>query len=110
MDLASLIVAIIACILTIPGFIAYFEAKSKEKEEFKHALGNTKNRQLFNKFVSKADGSIRLFQSTLAAISYCNEHLNPPSQYFTNKEKELSEHPEWFEKTTIITYGILIHI
>lgn len=100
MEVASFVVAIIACILTIPGFITYFEAKSKEKEEFKHALGNTENRQLFGKFVSRADGSIKLFKSTLAAISYCNEHLDPPGQYFTDKEKELSEHSEWFEKTT----------
>ena len=100
MGVASLVVTIIAGILGIPGFIINFKAKSKEKEEFKHALGNTENRQLFNKFVSRADGSIKLFKFTLAAINYCNKHLNPPGQYFTNKEKELSEHPEWFEKTT----------
>lgn len=100
MEIASLIVSIIACILTIPGSIAYFEAKSKEKEKFKHALGNTKNRQLFNKFISRADGNIKLFKSTLDAYNYCNKHLSPTVQYFTDKEKELSEHPEWFEKTT----------
>lgn len=100
MEVASLVVAIIGCITSIPGFIAYFEAKSKEKEEFKHALGNTENCQLFDEFVSKADGSIKLFQSTLDAYNYCNEHLNLAGQYFTDKEKELSEHPEWFEKTT----------
>lgn len=99
MELASLIVAIIACIFTIPGFIAYFETKSREKEEFKHALGNTENRQLFDEFVSKADGSIKLFKSTLDAYNYCNEHLSSAGQYFTDKEKELGEHPEWFEKT-----------
>ena len=98
MEVASLVVAIIACILTIPGFITYFEAKSKEKEEFKHALGNTENCQLFNEFVSKANGSKQLFQSTLDAFNYCNEPFT--GQYFTDKEKELSEHPEWFEKTT----------
>lgn len=100
MEVASLVVAIIACILTIPGFIVYFETKSKEKEEFKHALGNTENRQLFNEFVFKADDSIKLFKSTLDAYNYCNEHLEPAGQYFTDKEKKLSEHPEWFEKTT----------
>ena len=98
MEVASLVVAIVTFIL---GYvIAYLKAEAKEKEEFKHALGNTENCQLFDEFVSKADGSITLFKSTLDAYNYCNEHLEPAGQYFTNKEKELSKHPEWFEKTT----------
>ena len=96
MEVASLVIAIIGCITSIPGFIAYFEAKSKEKEEFKHALENTKNRQLFEEFVSKADGNTKLFRSTFEAYNYCNKPVAP--QCFTDKEKELEEHTEWFEK------------
>lgn len=100
MEVAALVIAILDCIFTIPGFIAYFESKTKEKEEFKHALGNTENRQLFREFISKADGSIKLFKSTLDACNYCQENLGLVSQYFTDKEKDLSKYPEWFEKTT----------
>ena len=96
MEVASLVVAIIGCITSIPGLIAYFEVKAKEKEKFKHAL---ENRQLFNEFVSRADGSIKLFKSALDAYNYCNGFIES-KQYFTDKEKQLEEHDEWFERTT----------
>ena len=97
-----LVVAIIGCIISIPGWISFFEEiakKAKEKEEFKHALGNTEIRQLFAEFVSRADSSIKLFKTTLDAYNYRNDSDDPAVQYFTDKEKQLDKYPEWFEKT-----------
>ena len=97
-----LVVAIIGCIISIPGWTSFFEEiakKAKEKEEFKHALGNTEIRQLFAEFVSRADGSIKLFKTTLDAYNYRNDSDDPAVQYFTDKEKQLDKYPEWFEKT-----------
>lgn len=96
----NVVLSVFKCIITlIPKLDDYF----KEREEFKHALGNTKIRQLFNEFSSKADGEWRLFNSALDAINYAincgNINLEPKTQYFTNKENELNSHPEWFEKT-----------